>query len=36
MFLLRFLFKSVVLWVVTRVFGRFIPLFVRLIRVLLP
>lgn len=34
MFLLRFIFKSVILWVVTRVFGRLIPGLGRLARVL--
>lgn len=29
MFILRFLFKSVLLWVITRLFGRFLPLLKR-------
>jgi hypothetical protein len=36
MLLLRFLFKSVLLWLVARVFGRFFPVLRRLLRILLP
>ena len=36
MFLLRFIFNSVVMWVVTRVFGRLLPILARLVRILLP
>lgn len=36
MFLLRFLFKSVLVWVITRLFGKFLPILRRLLRILLP
>lgn len=29
MFILRFLFKSVLFWIITRLFGRFLPLLKR-------
>ena len=30
MFILRFLFKSVILWIVSRLLGRFLPLLKRI------
>lgn len=32
MFLLRFLFKSVFVWALTALFGRFLPILFRLLR----
>ena len=32
MFLLRFLFRSLFLWIVTALFGRFLPILARLLR----
>ena len=34
MFLLRFIFRSVILWIVTRLFGRFLPILRRLLRLI--
>ena len=34
MFLLRFLFKSVFLWILTATLGRFLPILMRLLRLL--
>lgn len=34
MFLLRFIFRSVIVWVVTRLLGRFFPILIRLLRLI--
>jgi hypothetical protein len=34
MLILRFLLKSVVLWLVTRLFGKFLPILARLLRLI--
>lgn len=34
MFLLRFLFSSVLLWLIRKVLGRFLPILLRLLRLL--
>jgi hypothetical protein len=32
MLLLRFIFKSAIIWLVTRLFGKFLPILARLLR----
>jgi len=36
MFLLRFLFSSVLLWILRKVLGRFLPIILRLLRLIRP
>lgn len=34
MFLLRFVFRSAIVWLVTRIFGKFLPILARLLRLI--